>query len=123
MNYALILPFVILPSLAFAQDVATATGGTVRWLDKISGVTKDVEMTVGETQTHGRLSITLDDCRYPVNDPASNAFAHLTISDSQEQQPVFMGWMIATSPALSSMDHARYDVWILRCKTPAAVTE
>ncbi len=123
MNYALILPFVFLPSLAVAQDVATAPGGTVRWLDKISGITKDVEMTVGETQTHGRLSITLDDCRYPVNDPASNAFAHLTISDSLEQQPVFMGWMIATSPALSAMDHARYDVWVLRCKTPEAVTE
>jgi hypothetical protein len=123
MNYALILPLVFLPSLAVAQDVAAAPSGTVRWLDKISGITKDVEMTVGETQTHGRLSITLDDCRYPVNDPASNAFAHLTISDSLEQAPVFMGWMIATSPALSAMDHARYDVWVLRCKTPEAVAE
>jgi hypothetical protein len=123
MNYALILPLMLLPSLALAQDVATAPGGTVRWLDKISGITKDVEMAVGETQTHGRLSITLDDCRYPVNDPASNAFAHLTIRDSLEQAPVFMGWMIATSPALSAMDHARYDVWVLRCKTPEGVTE
>lgn len=123
MNYALILAMLVLPSVALAQDVASAPGGTVRWLDKISGVTKDIEMTVGETQDHGRLSITLDDCRYPVNDPTSNAFAHLTIRDSLQEQPVFMGWMIATSPALSSMDHARYDVWVLRCKTPVAVTE
>lgn len=123
MNYALILAMLVLPSVALAQDVASAPGGTVRWLDKISGVTKDIEMTVGETEDHGRLSITLDDCRYPVNDPTSNAFAHLTIRDSLQEQPVFMGWMIATSPALSSMDHARYDVWVLRCKTPAAVTE
>jgi hypothetical protein len=123
MTYALIVPLMLLPSLALAQDVATAPGGTVRWLDKISGITKDVEMAVGETQTHGRLSITLDDCRYPVNDPASNAFAHLTIRDSLEQAPVFMGWMIATSPALSAMDHARYDVWVLRCKTPEGVAE
>ena len=123
MNYALILAMLVLPSVALAQDVASAPGGTVRWLDKISGVTKDIEMTVGETQDHGRLSITVDDCRYPVNDPTSNAFAHLTIRDSLQEQPVFMGWMIATSPALSSMDHARYDVWVLRCKTPVAVTE
>ena len=123
MNYALILAVLMWPSLGMAQDVAEAPGGTVRWLDKISGVTKDVEMTVGETQQHGRLAITLDDCRYPVRDPASNAFAHLTIRDSLQEQPVFLGWMIATSPALSSMDHARYDVWVLRCKTPAAVTE
>ena len=123
MKYALALVLLILPTLSLAQDVAEAPGGTVRWLDKISGITKDVEMTVGETQQHGRLVITLDDCRYPVLDPASNAFAHLTIRDSLQENPVFMGWMIATSPALSSMDHARYDVWVLRCKTPAAPTE
>lgn len=122
MKYGLILAMSIWPSLGLAQDVASATAGTVRWLDKLSGVTKDVEMTVGETQQHGRLAITLDDCRYPVNDPASNAFAHLTIRDSQQTEPVFMGWMVASSPALSSMDHARYDVWVLRCKTPAAAT-
>jgi hypothetical protein len=123
MKYWLILVLLALPRVGVAQDVATAPGGTVRWLDKISGITKDVEMAVGETQEHGRLAITLDDCRYPVNDPTSNAFAHLTIRDSLQEQPVFMGWMIATSPALSSMDHARYDVWVLRCKTPEAVTE
>lgn len=123
MKFALILVGLVWPSLGLAQDVASAPGGTVRWLDKISGITKDVEMTVGETQEHGRLAITLDDCRYPVRDPSSNAFGHLTIRDSLQQAPVFMGWMIATSPALSSMDHARYDVWMLRCKTPAAVTE
>ena len=118
-----VLALLLWPAVGMAQDVAEAPGGTVRWLDKISGITKDVEMTVGETQEHGRLSITLDDCRYPVRDPASNAFAHLTIRDSLQTKPVFMGWMIATSPALSSMDHARYDVWVLRCKTPAAPTE
>ena len=111
------------PGLALAQDVVSAPSGTLRWLDKISGITEDIEISVGETQSHGRLAIKLDDCRYPVNDPASNAFAHLTIRDSLQENPVFMGWMIATSPALSALDHARYDVWVLRCKTPDAVTE
>ena len=123
MKYALALAILMLPILAQAQEVAEAPGGTVRWLDKTSGITKDVEMTVGETQEHGRLAIRLDDCRYPVLDPASNAFAHLTIRDSLQEKPVFMGWMIASSPALSAMDHPRYDVWVLRCKIPAASTE
>lgn len=111
------------PNVGLSQDVTSASSGTLRWLDKISGITEDIEIAVGETQTHGRLAIKLDDCRYPVNDPASNAFAHLTIRDSLQEEPVFLGWMIATSPALSALDHARYDVWVLRCKTPAAVTE
>lgn len=111
------------PNVGHSQDVTSASSGTLRWLDKISGITEDIEIAVGETQSHGRLAIKLDDCRYPVNDPASNAFAHLTIRDSLKEEPVFLGWMIATSPALSALDHARYDVWVLRCKTPAAVTE
>lgn len=111
------------PNVGHSQDVTSASSGTLRWLDKISGITEDIEIAVGETQSHGRLAIKLHDCRYPVNDPASNAFAHLTIRDSLKEEPVFLGWMIATSPALSALDHARYDVWVLRCKTPAAVTE
>lgn len=123
MTRAFLLAFLVWPTLGMTQDVATAPSGTLRWLDKISGITEDIEIAVGETQSHGRLAIRLDDCRYPVNDPASNAFAHLTIRDSVQEEPVFSGWMIATSPALSALDHARYDVWVLRCKTPAAVTE
>ena len=123
MTRAFFLAFLVWPTLGMTQDVATAPSGTLRWLDKISGITEDIEIAVGETQSHGRLAIRLDDCRYPVNDPASNAFAHLTIRDSVQEEPVFLGWMIATSPALSALDHARYDVWVLRCKTPAVVTE
>ena len=123
MKAVLALAVCALPGLSMAQDVTSAASGTLRWLDKISGITEDIDIAVGETQNHGRLAITLDDCRYPVNDPTSNAFAHLTIADSLQEAPVFMGWMIATSPALSALDHARYDVWVLRCKTPDAVTE
>ena len=28
----------------------------------------------------------------------------------------FRGWMIASSPALMALDHARYDIWLIRCK-------
>jgi hypothetical protein len=32
--------------------------------------------------------------------------------------PVFSGWMVASSPALSALDHPRYDVWVLNCIYP-----
>ena len=101
---------------AGAASVSSAAGGMVRWLDKVSGETRDVPLHRGETKTEGRLSITLDECRYPSADPASNAYAHLTIVDSlQTSGQVFTGWMIADSPALSALESSRYDVWILRC--------
>ena len=44
------------------------------------------------------------------------AYAYLTIvEEANTAAPVFQGWMIASSPALNAMDHARFDVWVLRC--------
>jgi len=115
---------VLLGLLAFpaqAQEMASAPGGLVRVLDKLSGALTDVDLSRGQAQTNGRLTVQLDECRYRVEDPASEAEAHLTIHDSATSDPVFSGWMVASSPALSALDHPRYDVWVLRCDTSAAV--
>ncbi|AXQ93483.1 DUF2155 domain-containing protein [Cereibacter azotoformans] len=110
---------------ALAQDLRTAegSGALLRWLDKMSGETADAELMRGQSAVSGHLTIELDECRYPAGDPASDAFAHLTIRDSRAAEPVFDGWMIASSPALSSLDHPRYDVWLLRCTTEAGSGE
>ena len=100
---------------AQAQDMESAPGGTLRFLDKITGTVLDLTMGRGQTVTQGRLTILLDECRYPRDNPASDGQAHLTIMDSLSSTPVFSGWMMASSPALSAMDHARYDVWVLSC--------
>nr|WP_207186741.1 DUF2155 domain-containing protein [Phaeovulum veldkampii] len=106
-----------LTGAAGAQQVAEAPGAVLRGLDKIAGVTTDLDMRAGETRAYGRLQVTLWECRYPVEDPSSNAFARLTVVDTTQNAEVFSGWMIADSPALSALDHHRYDVWVIRCKT------
>lgn len=103
---------------ATAQDYTEATGGILRWLDKLTGETGDIELSRGQAAVTGRLTIQLDSCRYPAGNPASDATAHLTIMDSDLSEPAFAGWMLASSPALSALDHARYDVWVLRCVLP-----
>jgi hypothetical protein len=100
-----------------AQEVRSAPGAVLRWLDKMAGAAADIEIRRGQPVTRGRLTILLDDCRYPADNPGGEAWAHLTIHDSLVAAPVFVGWMIASSPALSALDHARYDVWVLRCAT------
>lgn len=114
---AFLLAAVLAAPAAAAQEVASARGGLLRWLDKVTGETGDLDLSRGQSAERGRLTIQLDECRYPVADPASNAYAHLTIRDALVVEPVFSGWMIASSPALSAMDHPRYDVWVLRCAT------
>ncbi|TQS73127.1 DUF2155 domain-containing protein [Rhodobacteraceae bacterium] len=106
---------------AMAQESGVATGltqssrGMLRGLDKINGTASDISLAVGQTANYGSITVRLDECRYPANDPSSNAFAHLTIRDVPSDTEVFSGWMIAASPALSALDHQRYDVWVIRC--------
>ena len=63
---------------------------------------------------YGRIVIHVRECRYPSDDPASDAFAYVEILD-QQGNALFAGWMIASAPALSALEHPRYDVWVLRC--------
>jgi hypothetical protein len=111
------LALLLLASPVFAQQAAEGSGGVVRWLDRLTGEIADLDLSRGQSVEKGRLTIRLDECRYPVADPASNAYAHLTILDKLKPEPVFSGWMIASTPALSALDHPRYDVWILHCDT------
>ncbi|WP_406736307.1 DUF2155 domain-containing protein [Thioclava sp. GXIMD4215] len=111
----------ILPAAVYAQEsgvmtgLADASGAQLRGLDKINGIASDIALKTGQSVTYGTLKVTLNECRYPSEDPSSNAFAHLTIFDNQTNKQAFSGWMIASSPALSALDNQRYDVWVIRC--------
>ena len=98
-----------------AQEMESAPGGTVRFLDKITGEVADLSLSRGQSMKEGRLTVQLDECRFPKDNPAADAQAHLTVMDEQAPTPVFSGWMLASSPALSAMDHPRYDIWVLSC--------
>lgn len=98
-------------------DVARGSGALLRGLDKINGRSTDLLIGVGEATTLGRLEVRLGECRFPAGDPSSDAFAQLTITDLSRNATLFSGWMIASSPALSALDDARYDVWVISCQS------
>ena len=106
---------IVLAGAAPAQEAATGSGVVIRALDKISGRVRDVELPNGSTARFGRIEIDHGECRYPAGNPAGDAYALLRVRDTLAEQVVFAGWMIASAPALSALDHARYDLWVLRC--------
>ena len=118
--FALVMAMLAAPVFAapVMAEVVAAKGGKLRMQDKMTGVVSDYDLALGQSQVLGRLTITLDACRYPSDLPNGEAFAHLTIADSDRPDPLFKGWMVASSPALSALDHPRYDVWVLRCDVP-----
>lgn len=100
------------------QQTESATGAVLRGLDKMSGQVVDIELPAGRTVQFNRLTITLTECRYPAGNPSGNAYAGLQIIEQgTESAVIFSGWMIASAPALSAMEHPRYDVWVMRCTT------
>lgn len=94
-----------------------AQGAVLRALDKVTGTTSDLQLTAGSKTQFGRLSIYLQECRYPSGNPAGDAFAGLDIRETGREAAIFQGWMIASAPALSAMDHGQYDIWVIRCTT------
>lgn len=104
--------------LTVEEDVvATGTGAMLRGLDKLAGTTQDMILASGETAALGWLQITLGECRYPVDNPSGDAYAWIVIRDEAGAAPIFEGWMVASSPALNALDHARFDVWVINCTT------
>ncbi len=112
---AVLLMALSLPAVA-QEATSRGTGAVVRGLDKITGVVTDLEIATGAHVRLGRITIALGECRYPPADPTGEGYAFMSIAE-QDGTSVFQGWMVASSPALNPMDHARYDVWVLRCTT------
>ncbi len=88
-------------------------------LDKSVGRTVTFEATVGSTIQYGPLFIKIHACRKapPIEKPESAAFLQIweVPPGAEKSEWAFSGWMFASSPALSAMDHPVYDVWILDC--------
>lgn len=93
----------------------------LRTIDKLSARTHTFDVEVNKTVKFGRsLFIKLRACRKssPIDQPESAAFLQIWEKKTPEDAPawVFSGWMFASSPSLSAMDHPVYDVWVIDCK-------
>ena len=95
----------------------------LRSLDKISARTQVFEAQVGRTIKFGDVYIKVRACRKApeLEQPESAAFLQVwEVPPGQDDQAdkaewIFSGWMFASSPGLSAMDHPIYDVWVLDC--------
>lgn len=92
-------------------------------LDKVTGRTATLDVPVDKVVAVGPLFLQVKACQKAsafANQPENAAFVQVWQSDDAEKSKatswVFSGWMFASSPALSAMDHPVYDVWVIDCK-------
>jgi hypothetical protein len=119
-----LVPALIVATMTLAATAATWIDGdrvTLQALDKITARISTLEMAVGTRQTFGTLEVTVEKCAFhPPEEPPESA-AFLTIRDigygNQPAKTAFAGWMFASSPAVSALEHPVYDITILACTT------
>jgi len=122
---ASVAAFFSVPAHAIAKNL-TGDAVVLRTLDKVTATTKDYTVKVGETLQYGSLIVDVKHCekRPPEEIPETYAFLKIAENpiagrgeDDEGKEPVqlFSGWMLASSPAVSALDHPVYDIWVIDC--------
>ena len=90
----------------------------LRALDKVTARVEELKVPIDQPLKFGTLVITVRDCRVTPPEETPEAAAFLDVSEIKTgltETPVFRGWMFASSPALSAMEHPVYDLWVTGC--------
>ncbi len=115
------LPVILIGLLLFANSGRGFEGDTVvlQGMDKVTARVWSFEAPTGRTVRFGTLEIVVQKCeRTPPEEPPESA-AYLDIYEAKPNEArieLFHGWMFASSPGLSGLEHPVYDVWVLGCK-------
>ena len=91
-------------------------------MDKVTGRVKELSLPVGSSIDFGELTITVDKCltKTPEETPENAAFLRIAQADKE----LFSGWMFSSNPAISAMEDAVYDIWVVACSfEPKAVQQ
>ena len=101
-------------------------GAILQGLDKTTARVSTIEAPLDQPARFGTLEIVARAChkKPPTETPESAAF--LEIVDVRPDSPsiqVFTGWMFASSPAVSAMEHPVYDIWVTDCRMIALPEE
>lgn len=118
-----------LPFMASAAPLPNLMGEAVqlRALDKVTARTFDYTVPIGESLEFGSLTIHAKHCEKTPPTSLPETYAFLQIDDRRlmedgsedvDSARLFSGWMFASRPAISALDHRVYDVWVIGCTIP-----
>jgi len=104
---------------------AYAQRAVIRGLDKVTGQARDYTLTVGRPARIGSLEVIARTCRKSAPEETPEVAIYLEVFDNPparegeeaERREVFQGWMFASSPGLSALDHPNYDIWAIDCRS------
>ena len=115
--------FIVQNNRALASSWIESQTAELQLLDKITARISTKSVSVGGSTEFGTLKLRVHYCAYrPPEEPPENV-AFIMIFDNgyveekpkKAQKALFSGWMFASSPAISGLEHPVYDVTLLSC--------
>ena len=105
---------------AFADSWVEAESAKLQTLDKITARISALDVARDNPERFGTLEILVHRCAYRPPEEAPEDAAFLTVRDvghdpSLPPKLVFSGWIFSSSPAISGLEHAVYDVTLITC--------
>jgi hypothetical protein len=91
----------------------------IQILDKIMASSIEEDIKISEIYQFQNLSIVIHKCwkSKPEERPENKAL--ITVKEykksTNEENVVFNGWMLSSSPSISSMEHVIYDITLIKC--------
>lgn len=118
---ALLAAFVFIGA---AVGPAEAQRAVIRGLDKITGHARDYPITVGRSARIGSLEVIARACDKSAPEETPEVRIYVEVFDNppvregeeSERREIFHGWLFASSPGLSAVDHPTYDIWAVDCR-------
>lgn len=107
------------PMFAANGDKKTPRELVLRVLNKVTARSEELRARPGETITFGKLVIEAVQCYQSAPSSQSDSVALLSLSekvaDAERPRLLFHGWMYASSPSLTALEHPIYDVTMVDC--------
>lgn len=107
------------PDNPSAYEGGLYSSAVLQGLNKVTARVSQFTVQANHPSQLGNLEIRLLNCwrSSPEEAPESAALLEITEKRPDEQNKrVFLGWMFASSPALSALEHPVYDITVLSCK-------
>jgi hypothetical protein len=112
-----------LTSPIFGEEEGAVTPRRIvlRALNKVTAQSELMSVKPNEMVKFGQLEITAITCRTSSPQSQTDYAGFLDISEKvptkQGIKPLFRGWMYASSPSITALEHPVYDVTMVECKT------
>jgi len=104
------------------EAVLTYNAVILQGLNKVTGHISKLEGPIGTVLNFGSLEIIVQRCwkSAPEERPENAALIEIReLKAGEERKRIFLGWMFSSSPGLSGLEHAVYDINILSCESQA----